>query len=90
MPIDAGDGQVGHDRPRCPQQAGEQLDEVVPLLAGGPQHPCQDLPGVGSGRCGCRPHLAAHDRGSDGLVQLASWRPALVTAWTTPPRAADR
>jgi hypothetical protein len=63
MPIDAGDGQVGHDRPRCPQQAGEQLDEVVPLLAGGPQHPCQDLPGVGSGRCGCRPHLAAHDRG---------------------------
>jgi hypothetical protein len=31
----AGDGEVGQDRDRCPQHAGDLLDGVAVLLAGG-------------------------------------------------------
>ncbi len=74
MPIGAGDGQAGHDRPRCPQQVGEQLDGVTALLAGGAQHTGRDLPGAGtSPGTVAAPQLAAHDRRPDGPL-----RPQLV------------
>src|SRR4030095_587273 len=41
-----GDDKVGHDRAGGAQQASEQFDGVVPLLAGGAQHTGEGLPGL--------------------------------------------
>jgi hypothetical protein len=73
-----GDGEVGQDRRRCLEQAGEQLDEVAALLGGGAEHAGEDLPGVGA--CPgavATPALAGNDGGADGLfgAQLVACTP---------------
>jgi hypothetical protein len=64
-----GDGEVGHDWHWRPQQAGEQLDGIAALLAGGAEHTGEDLPGVGPGPgTVAAPDFAGDDRGADGLL----------------------
>jgi hypothetical protein len=65
----SGDGEVGHDRCRRLQEAGEQLDRVAALLGGGAQHAGEDLPGVSAGPgTVAAPGLAGDHGGADGLL----------------------